>query len=420
MKETIKVLMFSNSAINTSEIAGSGNWVNSLIKAINCSDINMKVAVAYHDARVKRIEYTQSDVMLLIKIPYYYTGSLFAKILANWMLVDRYRYAERDYLSIIKEINPDLIQIFGLESPFIRIIDKTAQPVIVHIQGLVAPYRYKGYLRVSKFERIKATSLKEIIYYAGLPAIEQKRSDKRLQLERTKYGKVKYFLGRTDWDRRCVKAFSPQAKYFYCQEIMRQPFFEVEWAPTGNTSTRLFTTIRQGPVKNIDIIFEVADILEKYNPDFKYEWYIAGLHPGGKYQKIMQRRGINPKHLHLLSNLPADKIISEMLKSDLFIYPSAIENSSNAVQEAMLVGIPIIATFAGGMSSIIMDGVTGFLVQEGEPYNLAGAILEAWENYGRCIEMSKQARLTARERNKPESVVKSLLEIYQKILASED
>ena len=50
-----------------------------------------------------------------------------------------------------------------------------------------------------------------------------------------------------------------------------------------------------------------------------------------------------------------------MLKSDIFVSASHIENSPNNVAEAMILGMPCIATFAGGTSSYIEDNKNGIL-----------------------------------------------------------
>jgi glycosyltransferase involved in cell wall biosynthesis len=420
LKDSISVLLFANSVIDTTEIAGSGNWVISLINAFKQSDVNISVSVAFHDPKAKRIEFINKDGINLIRIPLNGGNSLLNKFLTNWLVIDRYKFAERNYQEIIQSVNPDIIQIFGLESPYIRILGKTAQPTIIHLQGIVGPTRYKIYLRIGKFERIRATRLIDLLFNASFPFIERIRNNRKFRLEKSKYDMCEYFLGRTDWDRRCVRAFSPQAKYFYCQEIMRPEFYLTDWVPSKKSIVRLFSTIRQGPIKNIDIVFDVALILETYNPDFKYEWFVAGVYDSDIIPKIMKNRGVKPKHLHMLGSLRANEIIEEINKSDLFIYPSAIENSSNAIQEAMLVGIPIIATFAGGTSTIIENGITGYLVQDGEPYSLAGTILEVIENYDNAIDMAKKAKAVARQRNNPESVVESLNEVYRTIMTEEN
>lgn len=52
-------------------------------------------------------------------------------------------------------------------------------------------------------------------------------------------------------------------------------------------------------------------------------------------------------------------------QSQVFVLASRWENSPNTVAEAMVTGMPPIATNVGGLSSMIEDGVNGLLVEHG-------------------------------------------------------
>ena len=250
------------------------------------------------------------------------------------------------------------------------------------------------------------------------PWTSKREIKKHLKIENEIYSGLKYCMGRTDWDRRVMKALAPEAKYYFCQEILRTPFYNAIWSPTNNNKYIFYTTIREDYYKNVDIIYETCDILEKYNRNLNFEWNVAGINKEDISPQIMRHRKINPRNLKLLGSLNANEIINEMLRANIFIYPSAIENSSNAVEEAMLLGIPIIASFAGGMNTIIEDKKTGCLVNEGDPYVLAGAIIEMLENYDEAIKMGKKAREVALVRHEPQNVIDSLLNIYNCVLSN--
>ena len=79
----------------------------------------------------------------------------------------------------------------------------------------------------------------------------------------------------------------------------------------------------------------------------------------------------------------------------------------------MLVGMPIIASFAGGTNSMLENGKEGILIQDGDPYRLAGAILYMFQNYDKAVEMGQVARSRATVRHNPDNVVNELLGIYR-------
>jgi glycosyltransferase involved in cell wall biosynthesis len=60
--------------------------------------------------------------------------------------------------------------------------------------------------------------------------------------------------------------------------------------------------------------------------------------------------------------------------------------------------------------------VEGILVQEGEPYSFAGAIVELTNNYEKAKQLGYNARIKALERHQPNDILKNLLKIYDKII----
>jgi glycosyltransferase involved in cell wall biosynthesis len=82
----------------------------------------------------------------------------------------------------------------------------------------------------------------------------------------------------------------------------------------------------------------------------------------------------------------------------------------------MALGMPIVATKVGGVNSIIQDKVEGLMVQEGDPYSLAGAIVELINNYKYAELLGKNARDRAISRHNPHQIGTSILNIYEKLI----
>lgn len=416
----MRVLFFSNSAlkIDSDGIHGAGNWASCLVKAIIRKDEISDVFFAFHDSGIKGIETEKYGTKLtLLKIPTNTRKSKYGKLLDYWLIRDPFKSGPDFYHQIIATYHPDIIQIFGMESPFIRIIGSTAIPVVIHIQGLLLPYLFKFYLRISTFQLIRYTELNRF-FKAHTPIHEKIACKRHIRLEKSKYSLCKNFLGRTDWDRFVVRAVAPLAKYYYCQEILREPFYQNQWIYAEHVPLRIFTTTREAFYKNVDIIFETVDILERFNPELDFLWKIAGVDESDITPRLMRKKGYKSGHLILLGRLSASDLINEMLSSDLFVFPSAIENSPNALQEAMLVGMPVVSTNAGGISSLIEHEKSGYLVPEGDPYSMAGAILELKDSREKMVSYGRCARNVALERNDPDKVTSSLLNIYREIISN--
>ncbi|RQD75842.1 glycosyltransferase, partial [Desulfonatronospira sp. MSAO_Bac3] len=60
-----------------------------------------------------------------------------------------------------------------------------------------------------------------------------------------------------------------------------------------------------------------------------------------------------------------------MRQGDIFVSVSRNEGLSNSMLEAMYLGLPVIATPAGGAAEVIKHGKNGFLVEHGDESNLA-------------------------------------------------
>ena len=63
--------------------------------------------------------------------------------------------------------------------------------------------------------------------------------------------------------------------------------------------------------------------------------------------------------------------------ADLFVLASGHEGLPVAVMEAFALGVPVVATAAGGMAEAVTDGVDGLLVEPRDPSALAAAIERA-------------------------------------------
>jgi glycosyltransferase involved in cell wall biosynthesis len=413
----MKVLFFSSVSINIDsiDIKGTGNWVISLINALDKFATNIEIYVAYHSPDIETLKYVKRDSITFVLIPDRSRQSKIGKLLDNWLLNDIYKNSLADYLLAINRIKPDIIQIFGLETPYIRIFGHTEIPIIIHIQGLLAPYSYKYYSRFSNIELLMGTSVVSLIK-GYIPIFHKIKMKKHLLMEKSIYNHIENYFGRTDWDRFVSRAISPNSNYYYCQELLRDIFYKTKWKPKNNKIFTIFTTTSESFYKNVDIIFEATKILNQLNGDFEFEWKVAGVQEDDKSVKIMEKKGFFSLNIKLLGKLDSESLIDEMINSDIFVFPSAIENSPNALQEAMIIGMPIIATYAGGVSSIIEHDKTGILVPEGEPYSLAGAIYEASMSTQSCKKLGDEARKIALYRNNPEVVVNSIVNSYSKII----
>ncbi len=102
---------------------------------------------------------------------------------------------------------------------------------------------------------------------------------------------------------------------------------------------------------------------------------------------------------------------------DVFAVASHLEGLNTTVLDAMALGLPIVATRAGGIPEIVADGECGVLVPPADPEALARALLLLLEDR----EMAASLGAAARERSRSfteERMVSETERVYRDVLAA--
>jgi glycosyltransferase involved in cell wall biosynthesis len=126
-----------------------------------------------------------------------------------------------------------------------------------------------------------------------------------------------------------------------------------------------------------------------------------------------------PEGIILLGKVPASKLATLLQESDIYVHTSFIENSSNAICEAMLMGLPVIAAGVGGTLSIIEDGKTGYLYKKGDSKELCDLILDIFTSPDRGAQLGENAKEVALKRHDGEKIVQNLIMIYDSITSGQ-
>lgn len=158
----------------------------------------------------------------------------------------------------------------------------------------------------------------------------------------------------------------------------------------------------------------------KQNTNIDFEWKIAGYDKNSKWVRIAENyTGIKTADVNvkLMGALDADNLSDELINSDMYVHMSHIENSPNSVCEAMMLGIPVIASFTGGTASMLEHGKEGFLVQDGDPYVYAGMIVDYYMHFSKVKAYGEKARQRALVRHNPNRICGQLLDAYNNILS---
>lgn len=101
-------------------------------------------------------------------------------------------------------------------------------------------------------------------------------------------------------------------------------------------------------------------------------------------EKCVAERGLEGKVRFL--GLRGD--VAEILNaSDVLVRPSLVEGMPLTILEAMASGLPVIASDVGGVSEIVSDGNTGYLIRPRSHEELAEALVRMFEDDERMVAM---------------------------------
>ena len=317
---------------------------------------------------------------------------------------------------IVKHVNPDLIHVHGTELNFGLIQYKTSIPILISIQGILSPY-YEKY-----FSGIPEKYLKQIKKPGFMSFFKALNSAFRINAERERHilTVAKHIMGRTDWDKRITRLLAPESDYFVGNEILRQAFYKEDyvWNKTSfDTPLKLITTSGDVAYKGFELIVKTAKILYDYG--IKIEWYVVGLNETNVIPRAVKNwLDYNPKAIGIkfLGMMNENELVNKLQTCDIYCQVSHIENSPNSLCEAMMLGMPLVATNVGGTSSMMKTNVEGILVQEGEPYEYAGAIIELRDDFKKAKSYGENARKRAMHRHGPTKVVNEITGAYKAIL----
>lgn len=409
----MKVLWFAVTpslyAANNTEHNGGG-WISSLEKQLReDKSIELGVAFEFNDTEFSVVK----DSVTYFPIDGMYKR--WNRMKSRFLFNTEENVIIPQCIKIIENFKPDVIHIFGSEWCFGLLTEYINIPIVIHLQGSIPPYynarfppgyNIYNYLIYNKFNFKKSIGriLGDISF------------KKRVKREERILRNCKNFMGRTHWDRLLTNLYHPHSNYYHCNEVLRPEITGclLEWRSQEREKLILVSTISNNLLKGLDVIFKTAKLL-KENTDICFEWHLLG--PKDllfiEWKEKVKAADINiyPKGV-----VSASIITEELLNCDAYIHPSYIDNSPNAVCEAQYLGVPVIATNVGGISTLVDHNINGLLFPANDPYTLAHIISSIKLDPLTWNSLGSNAAFMAKERHDPEKIVNDLKMIYKSIM----
>lgn len=425
------------------EVNNKEGWLTGLMDAVlthNASDMEHAVQLGIAFPVAKDQNYLQDALVINedYDVPFY-------GFRENVLMADQYDVSmEADMTKILGHFKPDIVHCFGTEYPHTLAAIKCfgrPQRTLVGIQGLCRVYA-TGYMANLPKKVQEKVTFRDWLKKDSLKKQKQKYED-RGQWELAAVQGTGHVTGRTHWDKFWTGKWNPNAAYHVMQETLRKEFYSGQWSLDTCEPHRLFLSQGDYPIKGLHYMLQAMPrILEEF-PDTKV--YVAGnsilrskniigrlkISAYGTYLEKLIRDYKLEEKVVFLGKLNARQMKESYLKSQAFVCPSTMENSPNSLGEAMILGVPVVTTDIGGITTMmepdegtIYEGFRVELADEPGQFELisnrlAEAVIDSFQNTKEASVKAEKARAHAKKTHNGDVNNKRLLEIYQTMILCE-
>lgn len=247
-------------------------------------------------------------------------------------------------------------------------------------------------------KRFKVRAIKELDHLVAI----SKRSKEALILEGAESEKITVINQHID-----TVAFRPNSKL-----------------KTQSSKLRKLNILFSGRLELYKGVYEVIFAAKKLLSDSElkdYDLTFTLVGDGSEKLKLLElesRMGITQKVIH--KQVPYDQMPAEYQKADIFTAPSRAtrhwqEQFSTVLLEAQASGLPIVATFSGGIPENV--GKAGLLVQPADFYALAAGLKKMILNPAMRQEYGRRARSRAVEVFDIKIGARKLTQVYESLFS---
>lgn len=387
-----------------------GGWISGMFQALaDCKEYNMAIIFPIRDKG-------RMQDGLYEGISYY---SIFDDVTHS---IEPKEERIKRFEEILSEYNPDLIHIWGTEFVWARELVEACihkgveKRIIVSIQGLVSVY--SRYFEIGIPSEYLIGEDNSII--RGKELFENKGVHETYVLKR-----IKCFFGRTDWDYSQVMAVNKNANYMRCGCVLRNVFYcyQSSWKYEKCSPYTIFISQASYPIKGFHIFVQALAIIVERFPQTRVR--VSGTNLNNEcdayatfVKKLIEKSHVEP-NIQFIGFQQENKMIDEYINANVFVSASLVENESNSVLEAMMVGTPVVSSYVGGIPTYMSHMDNGLMYPSTSYEMLAQMILRLFENAELCTEISASEVTTAKEFVSKEKGITDLLMGYDKVLRME-
>jgi len=332
--------------------------------------------------------------------------------------------------TILENETPDLIHIWGTEYTLGLTALNCNKNIlsVVYIQGIlevIARYYEAG---LSKKELRRAISFRDVVKFDWIRA-QKRKYIKKAKLEKQIIEKSGNIISENVWCNAHCKAIAPKVKTHYCKLSIRKEFLNYKWNLSGMENYTIMSNASGYPLKGLHILLKSLKIVaEKYpmvmlrvpGPSMIKDNNLKSQLKQTGYARFIEHMIKEYKlenNIEFLGVLSPEQMGQYMKKTNVFVVPSALENHSSTLKEAMIVGTPCISSYVGGVPEYVKHGENGFLYRFEEYELLAEYICMLFQDKELAIKLSRNGCETITRNHKSDNIYENIRAIYSEVVS---
>ena len=418
----MKVLWVVNSILNQFSLKlynkpANGVWMDALLEDFK-GKVGYEIIVATTIKTKKTVKFIDGN------IKYYALPDNFP-ILYN----ENKRKNKKAWQELLNEEKPDLIQIWGTEFTHGLCALRLAKnlPSVIYIQGYIGSIS-KYYQAGISYKELKRTVTFRDIIKRDSVLKQQKKYFKQAKKEAEMLALAGSIISENNWCDVNLQAIVPSLNIYHCPLNINKVFSHFKWNINNAEKHSVICTASGYTIKGLHMLLRAVAILKPKYPDIKL--YVPGTPQvsDGSIKGFIRKNGYTKyiekliKELEIKDNivwlgrLSQEDLAKEYTKHRVFVMPSAIENHSSSLKEAMLVGMPCISSYVGGIPEYVNHGENGFLYRYEEYAVLADYICKLFENNDLANKLSNNAHDSMIKLHDEDKLFGQIINIYNEIL----
>lgn len=248
------------------------------------------------------------------------------------------------------KLKPQLVHAWGTEFGGATIAHRLKLPALVTMQGILSWYG-------SVFPLSLHSRISRFLEERTLPKTRIATTESKFAME---YLRERY----------------PRLKLLQVEHAPNPLFSRIERKPSLNPP-RFVAVASFDHAKGADIILRALDGLLVH--PFELVW-IGPSNPAYQQELRAQVRPALWSRCTFKQHLPPEKVAQELGTAAIFLHGARADTSPNAVKEAVVAGVPIVATRTGGIPDYVWTDRNGLLFKSGDPEDCRAKIREALQH----------------------------------------